>query len=86
MVIKGVVFDIGQTIANQPNKAGLQARNKEYYRYIYDSLLQRGFPNHFPVLVTYEKEAFVEDLNRSVVARKQLKDERTDMSNSPHSH
>jgi hypothetical protein len=86
MVIKGVVFDIGQTIANQPNKAGLQARNKEYYRYIYDSLPQRDFPNHFPVLVTYEKEAFVEDLNRSVVARKQLKDERTDMSNSSHSH
>lgn len=86
MVIKGVIFDIGQTIANQPNKAGLQTRNKEYYRYIYNSILQRDFPQHFPILATYEKEAFVEDLNSSVVARKKLKDERTDMSNPSDSH
>ena len=80
MVIKGVVFDIGQTIANQPNKEGLQARNRVYYRYIYDSLLQCDFSQYIPAFSTYSKEAFVEDLNSSVVAHKKLKDERTDIS------
>lgn len=79
MVIKAVVFDIGQTLANQPNKEGLQARNKVYYRYVHDTLNARNFAAHFPTFAGYEKERFVEDLNTSVVARKRLKDERTDM-------
>lgn len=79
MVIKGVVFDIGQTIANQPNKEGLQARNKVYYRYVYEELVKGEVAASFPSLAGYEKEHFVEDLNRSVVERKKLKDERTDM-------
>lgn len=74
-MIKGVVFDVGQTLSNQPDKSGLEDRNKIYYAYIHDQLHARNFKETFPHLDSYLKSQFVEDLNNSVVSHKMKKDE-----------
>jgi HAD superfamily hydrolase (TIGR01549 family) len=74
-MIKGVVFDVGQTLSNQPDKTGLQDRNKIYYEYIYEQLHARNFKQTFPHLDSYLKSQFVEDLNTEVVSHKLKKDE-----------
>ena len=63
MKIKGVVFDVGQTLSNQLDKERLVERNKKYYAYVFEELLKRNFSQYFPHLDSYNSIQFVEDLN-----------------------
>lgn len=63
MVIKGVVFDVGQTLSNQFDKDKLFDRCKHYYGYVFDQLILRNFQERFGWLADYPREEFVEDLH-----------------------
>lgn len=63
MKIKGVIFDVGQTLSNQLDKERLVERNKKYYAYVYEEMVKRGFSTTFPALSSHTNEEFVEDLN-----------------------
>lgn len=63
MGIKGVIFDVGQTLSNQLDKGRLEERNKIYYTYVFQELLARGFSKYFPNLSQYTTEQFVNELN-----------------------
>ena len=63
MKIKGIVFDVGQTLSNQLDKERLVERNKKYYYYVFEELKSRNFASLFPNLSQYSASQFVEELN-----------------------
>lgn len=63
MSIKGVIFDVGQTLSNQLDKERLEERNKKYYAYVYEQIISKGLGNVFENLRNNSQEKFVEDLN-----------------------
>ena len=63
MKIRGIIFDVGQTLSNQLDKQRLVERNKKYYGYVFDEIIKRGFAQNFENLETYTQDSFVEDLN-----------------------
>mmetsp|Transcript_22517 Transcript_22517/g.22244 ORF Transcript_22517/g.22244 Transcript_22517/m.22244 type:complete len:236 (+) Transcript_22517:1-708(+) len=70
--IKGVVFDVGQTLSNQLDKEMLFERCKVYYGYVYDQLVARNLQERFPCLSSYTREEYVNDLNNlNIGVRKQ---------------
>ena len=64
MKIRGIIFDVGQTLSNQLDKERLVERNKKYYGYVFDELIRRGFNQNFENLLSYPRDTFVEDLNK----------------------
>lgn len=63
MRIKGVIFDVGQTLSNQLDKERLEERNKKYYAYVYQQMIDKGLEKVFENLTKNSQEKFVEDLN-----------------------
>ena len=69
MPIKGVVFDVGQTLSNQLDKENLFERMKKYYEGVFEMLFEREFGSVFPSVFSYSKQEFASALdkfNRSV--------------------
>jgi HAD superfamily hydrolase (TIGR01509 family) len=79
MKIKGVIFDVGQTLSNQLDKERLVERNKKYYGYVYDEILARGLDRHFPSLSCTSRETFIEDLNTLNLRTRSEKNESTEV-------
>ena len=60
MSIKGVIFDIGQTLINQLFKERSYNRSEEFFSHVYDYLLEKQVPNHFECFPS--KSEFISEL------------------------
>ena len=77
MKIKGIIFDVGQTLSNQLDKSHIIDRNKKYYAYVFQELQSRGFSQYFPNLPQYTLDRFVDDLNTLNLCSRSTKDTST---------